>query len=297
MVSCQTDNSGTLYFDFSPDGTNVNTFPTNGFSVAAGVHEFHVAEKGPRQFRVRLVNDSGAQSYLRLYTYYGTFRAPSAPANQSLGLDSDAISVRPTRFQDEVRIGRRPGVTGWTKFGYRDGLTAASGEQTIWDSSGNFTPLTSASTFTVTYNSSTDGDGTTGATALTFFYIDSSGLPATEVHTLGNDGSDVTSFSGLGINRVAVSASGSADTNTNDITITATTGSTVQAVIPALGSVTQQVIFFVGSNHTAVAYYLWWNVAKPGGGDALVTIKGYVYNRAVDTRYEVFRTQVDTTTE
>jgi len=297
MVSCHTDNSGTLYFDFSPDGSNVNTFPTSGFSVAAGIHEFHVAEKGPRYFRVRLVNDSGAQSYLRLYTYLGTYRAPSAPANQSLRLDADALSVRPTAFQDEVRIGRRPGVTGWTKFGYRDGLTAASGEQTIWDSAGNFTPLTSASTFTVTYNSSTDGEGTTGATALTFFYIDSSGLPATATHTLGNDGSDVTSFSGLGINRIAVSATGTADKNTNDITVTATTGSTVQAVVSALGSVTQQAIFFVGSNHQAIAKYLWWNLAKPGGGNALVLIKGYVYSRAVDTFYEVFRVEVDTTVE
>ena len=70
MVSLQTDNTGTLYFDFSNDGTNWTVFPVNGFEVASGVHEFHVAVKGPRYFRVRLVNDTGAQSYLRLYTYY-----------------------------------------------------------------------------------------------------------------------------------------------------------------------------------------------------------------------------------
>lgn len=38
-------------------------------------------------------------------------------------------------------------------------------------------------------------------------------------------------------------------------------------------------------------------MVKPSGGNALVVIKGYAYNRAVGTRYEVFRTEVDTTVE
>ena len=94
MVSLTTDNTGTLYFDFSPDGTNWSTFPVNGFAVASGVHEFHTALKGPRYFRARLVNDAGAQSYLRLYTYYGNFsKIPNAPLNQTIGDDSDAINT------------------------------------------------------------------------------------------------------------------------------------------------------------------------------------------------------------
>jgi len=94
MVSCITDNTGTLFFDFSVDGTNWNVFPTGGFTVASGIHEFHTAVKGPRYFRVRMVNNSGAQSYLRLYTYFGTFRHGNAPLNQSIGSDSDAIITR-----------------------------------------------------------------------------------------------------------------------------------------------------------------------------------------------------------
>lgn len=87
----------------------------------------------------------------------------------------------------------------------------------------------------ITYNSGTDGagGGATGATQLYFFYIDSNGLPAEAAHTLGSDGSDTTAFSGLGINRIAVLASGSNDTNVNDITITATTGGSNQAQIAA----------------------------------------------------------------
>ena len=117
MVSCKSDTAGTLYFDFSVDGTNVETFPTNGFSVAAGIHEFHVAVKGPRQFRVRFVNSSTAQSSFRLYTYYGQFRQPNAPLNQPLGLDSDAILVRPTFSWLDVSRGLVSGMSVVKKFG------------------------------------------------------------------------------------------------------------------------------------------------------------------------------------
>lgn len=105
MVSCQTDNGGTLYFDFSVNGSDANTFPVSGFTLSSGIHEFHTAVKGARYFRVRLVNDSGAQSYLRLYTYYGQFRQGNAPLNQPIGSDSDAITVK------AVQAGQQPDGT------------------------------------------------------------------------------------------------------------------------------------------------------------------------------------------
>lgn len=94
MVSCKADADGTLYFDFSNDGSNWDTFPTNGFTVTSGIHEFHVAVKGPRYFRIRLINGSAPQSYLRLYTYYGVFRQGNLPLNQSVSADADAIITR-----------------------------------------------------------------------------------------------------------------------------------------------------------------------------------------------------------
>lgn len=302
-VMVKTDNSGTLYFDFSNDGTNWDsTYPVNGFGVASGVSEFHTAVKLGRYFRVRLVNDSGAQSYLRLTTYYGNGFVPSvAPLNQTAGLDQDAIFTRSTVPQDEIRLGRRTGVTGWNKFGYRTTLTAANGEETIWAASGNYTIPTSADTFNIAYDGtsggSTDGAGFTGARALTFYYIDSSGLPATATHTLGTDGTDTTSFSGLGINRIAVSSTGSATYNNAAITVTHTSSGNTMAFIPAQESVTQQCIFHVGSNHTAVAKFLKFNVNKLAGSNPKVTVKGYVYNRGIATRFEIFRHIIDTQSE
>ena len=95
MVSCKADQSGILYFDFSNDDVNWDTFPTNGFTVTANIHEFHTAVKGGRYFRVRLLNNSGAnQTTLRLYTYFGTFRQGNLPLNQSIGSDADALITR-----------------------------------------------------------------------------------------------------------------------------------------------------------------------------------------------------------
>jgi hypothetical protein len=43
MVSCKSDAAGTLFFDFSVDNENWETFPTSGFVVKANIHEFHTA--------------------------------------------------------------------------------------------------------------------------------------------------------------------------------------------------------------------------------------------------------------
>jgi hypothetical protein len=117
MVSCYSDDqAGTLYFDFSVNGTDWRTFPSSGFIVGAGVHHFHTAVKGPRYFRMRWVS-SVAPTTLQIYVYYGTFRQPSAPMNQPLGLDADAIVVRPTLSWLDVSRGLVNGLGTVKKFG------------------------------------------------------------------------------------------------------------------------------------------------------------------------------------
>tara|TARA_R110002126_G_scaffold110234_5_gene247352 strand:+ start:1965 stop:2852 length:888 start_codon:yes stop_codon:yes gene_type:complete len=229
------------------------------------------------------INDSRYKSIPVVEDADGTFHNIS---------DGSPMPTRAGDFQDEVKRGMRVGVTGWNKFGYRQAVPNNT-TACIWPATPLLpTFLTSASTFTVTYNSTTDGSGTTGATELVFVYVDADGLPATTTHTLGSDGSDVTSFSGLGINRIAVTAAGSAGFNTNDITVTATTGATVQAVVPAEGSITQQAIFFVGANHVAIAPWLTIEMSALNKDKALALI-GYTWNRASGVRTEIFRGSLD----
>lgn len=296
MVSCLADVAGTLYFDFSNDNSNWDTFPTNGFSVDANTHEFHVAVKGPRYFRARYVNGSGAQSTFRLYTYFGEFRQPNSPFNQSLGLDSDSIAVRPTVAQDEIIRSLRGGVTSWSPFGYRESTTAAAGDEIIWSANANVSVVTSSDTWTVTYNNATDGagGGATGALTLLFYYLDGNNTLQTATHTLGSSGSDTTSFSGLGVNRVVVTSSGSNLANVNDITITDTTGGGTQAHIPAGTSASQQMLFHMPTGHQGILKYMQISTHKLSGSNPKVTFKLWAYNRTTATFYMFRRWVVDT---
>lgn len=299
MVNLYMDQDGTLSIQFSTDGTNWDS--TVSKSVTASTNEFTTAVKGSRYVRVVVTTASLTTTVFRLQTQFGIFRQGNLSLNRSVTLDSDAVVSRPTSFQDEVTIGRRTGVTPFTKFAYRTNLSSAGGEETVWAYNGNYTVPTSASTYTITYDGtsggSTDGASTNGARSLIFYHIDENGLPETITHTLGTDGSDETSFSGLGINRVVVLSAGSATYNQSAITITHTSSGNVVAYIPAQESVTQQAIFHVGSNHDAACKFLMFNVNRLAGSNPKVTIKGYVYNRNIGVRFEIFRHYIDTATE
>lgn len=133
-VTCKTDADGTIYFDFSPDGTNWDsTFPVNGFAVSAGVNEFHTAEKLGRYHRTRFVNGSSAQSYLRLYTYYGAFNQGNLPIGATISADADARVVRSVSSELDLAFGRFSGLEENTKFGMVLGIDAADNAVDIWD--------------------------------------------------------------------------------------------------------------------------------------------------------------------
>lgn len=117
MVSTFTDEIGTLFFDFSVNGSDWRTFPTAGFALAPNIHEFHTAVKGPRHFRIRLVNSTDAQTVLQLYTYYGTFAGkPNAPIGQAVNDDSDATTVKAVIVGDSGAGFVNVGVTAGGNF-------------------------------------------------------------------------------------------------------------------------------------------------------------------------------------
>jgi hypothetical protein len=301
FVMLKSDADGTLYFDFSNDGTNWDsTYPVLGYDCNAGIPEVHVARKAGRYFRARYVNGSDAQTYFRMTVYYGQHGDLMASANQAVSRHGDAKVVRVYADpQDEIVLGQRNGVLHYTKFGYLPDIDTADGELMITADPGKPAApevLTTAETFDIAFNDTTDGDSTNGALTIYFDYLDANGARAVGTHTLSGTSPDTTSFSGLGINRVAVSSSGSTDTNANAITITSSTTGGVHAYVPAGEGVTQQALFHTPSNAQAVAKFLFANCNKLSGSSPIVTIKGWVHNRLVDTKFEVFRFLMDTDT-
>lgn len=194
-------------------------------------------------------------------------------------------------YLHSVIIGNLSRVKHSSISGYKTGLLDASGEQTIWPVSGNFTQQTSASTYTITYTNSSDGSTANGAKTLLIEYIDSNGERQEATHTLGSTGSDVTSFTGLGINKATVATSGSTTFNGSAITISSTSPSTVQSFIPATQSVSQQMIYHAPSNGQCIIPFLWFNIS--GTSNPKIKIKAYIYNRIRATREEAFRVDLD----
>lgn len=306
-VFCQvlTDADGTLYFDFSIDGTNWDsTYPVSGYDIDASIPSAHKAVKSGRHFRARLVNGSSAQTYLRMKCYYGPYSELRSSANQAARRDADAKIVRIyAPPQDEIVLNQRTGVGHYTKFAYLPDVDTADNEIMITADPAKPTApevLSSAETFSIAYTAANDGagGGATGCTTLFFDYVDSDGNYATGSHVLGSSSPDTTSFSGFGINRVACAASGTADTNVAAITVTSSSSGGVHAYIPAGQGVTQQAMFHVPSNSRGIAKFLFANVNKiVAGGSPRVTLKGWIHNRTVDTKFEVFRYVTDTAVE
>lgn len=298
VVAVSTDQNGTFSVQFSPDGTNVDSTLTRYYRTGQieAPHRFTVARK---YARVVFTNTSASnQGHLRLQTTLGDKQQLNVPIDATMAQDYDALAVRPTDYNYEVALGRRQGATTWNKFGYNSDLD--TGTEIVAAFGGTFTILSAASTLTIV-SSSTDDDGSpagTGANTITITGIDANYAAQTEVVTLNGTTSVVTSSTWLGINRAAVSLSGSGQSNAGLITITATTGGSTQATIPVGEGTTQQAFFFTQADHIGLADTLTSNAEKLGGGGTpKVTFKGWLYNSVTNTKTLIYRKLLDTVTE
>ena len=296
IVAVKADQNGIFYIDFSPDGTNVDSTLTKYYNTTdiEAPHRYTVTRKF---FRIRFTNDSAsAQTSLRLQT---TLKSGSAdlnsPLDQTLARDFDSISVRPSDYKTEVALGLRQGHTLWNKFGYNDDVDTASAE-VVGEFGGTFTYLTAASTLTIVSDNAADDDGSTGATGIVIYGIDGDRKSQTEVVTMDGTTNVVTVSTWLGINRISIYSAGSGETNAGTITVTATTGGSTQATMPAGEGTSQQAIFFTQADHQGLFEWMTMNAVKisGGGGSPVVTVRGYVYSAISGAKYEVFRTSLDT---
>lgn len=218
--------------------------------------------------------------------------------NQILTGSEYSHPVRPSVARHDLLRNLRSDCFHLTRFGYKSNTLAASGRQTLWPDASNFTVMIEADTFTITYNNSTDGAGTTGALTLFIFYIDENLDLQTAFHTLGNTGSDVTAFNGLGINRIVVFSAGSARANTNEIKALATTATTVQAVIPALKSVTQTSPFHCPRLCSPIFELVELTSGRLSGGqNPKINIYLMAYSRVTNVLYEIREYQIDTSAQ
>jgi hypothetical protein len=297
IVAVKADQNGIFYVDFSPDASNVDSTLTKYYNTTdiEAPHRFTVTRQ---YFRVRFTNDSGsAQSAFRLQTSLKTSSDDlNVPLDQTIARDYDSISVRPSDYKTEVALGLRQGHTLWNKFGYNNDVDTSSSPEVLAEFGGTFTLLTTASTLDVVSSSANDVVTTgSGARSIIIYGVDENRKSQIEVVSLNGTTTVTTSLQWLGVNRVAVYLAGSSLNNEGKLTITATTGGSTQATVPAGEGTTQQLIFFTQADHQALMEWMVLDALKiSGGGSPRVTIKAFVYSAVSDSQYEVFRATIDT---
>lgn len=91
--AAKTDKAGTLYLEFSPDGSNADS--SLSFSVAADTNEVHRLSCTRRYFRMRFTNTSASdQTYFRAQTLLGNHPLLTSALNSTIQSDADTIISR-----------------------------------------------------------------------------------------------------------------------------------------------------------------------------------------------------------
>ena len=295
-IAISTDQSGYFEIQFSPDGSNVDSTLTRYYKNGRinAPQRFTITRA---YFRIAFYNDSGsAQTYFRMQTIYGDHADLNIPVDSTMSQNYDAISVRPTDFTTEVALGRRQGMSTWSKFGYNDDIDTGT-QEVIASFGGAFDQeIGSGETMDIVSTSANDTNSSgTGVRQVVIFGVDENWDEQTEVLALNGTSAVTTTGSWLGINRMTIFTSGSADSNVGTITATATTSSNTMAEMPAGQGTTQQCIFYVPDGHRFLATWVYLDAIKSsGGGSPEVTFYGYVYSDVVNSRFEIYRDTIDT---
>jgi hypothetical protein len=229
VIACLTDQAGTLYVDFSPDGSNVDS--TLGYSVAASTNEVHRLLVTREYFRVRLTNTSAAsQTYIRLEAIVGEQGLLSSPLNTIIQQDADAVVVRVIDFEFDIAAGRSQGVSIVNKFGKNPDVDTGTVPEDIWENGGTYTgfPAGAAETLQVFSSSANDAAAGTGARTIRVTGLDSNYNIISETVTLNGVTPVTTSQSFIRAHTAVVLTSGSSNTafNAGNITVRHSTTTT-----------------------------------------------------------------------
>lgn len=294
MTSTFSDTAGTLFYDFSVNGTDWRTFPPNGFVIATSTHEFHTAVKGPRYFRSRFVNSGSTQTVFQHYTYYAgnQLRQGNAPLSLSLSQDSDAIVVRSVDSMLDISADRFGGFNPENKFG-RAPAGVQSSATDIWDRADAtptqqiWTAPTQARQHVLTSTSNEDSDsggdiaqGTGARTVMVFGLTGWTNKETSETVTMDGTSTATTTNSYVIIHRMRVAtAGGSANGgNVGTITATAITDNTITAQINPTEGSTLMAVYGVPSSQTAYITQWYATINKASGAVASIDFRLRINN-------------------
>jgi hypothetical protein len=278
MVAARTDVAGTMYAEFSPDGTNIDSTLT--FDVGANVPELHRLTIGRRWFRARYVNDVTPQTFLRLQCIAGSQPLLSSALNETVSLDADAVMTRSIPSMLEIGRGRLTGIAKSNKSGRNGDIDTATVPEWIWENGGVYTgfPDGDAETLRIVSTDENDAASGTGARTVTVTGLDENWLIQSETLTLNGVTPVTGSLLFRRVHTASVQTSGSTNTAYNIGTITvshSTTTANVFLTIQPGRNQSNAAVYTVPDGKIGIKLNLRVEVDR---GNAS-TISGFVYVR------------------
>lgn len=207
-VGVLTDQAGTLFIQYSPDGVNQDSSLT--YDVAANINEVHRLTNVRRFMRVKYTNGSSAQSFMRLQTLVGLHPMLTAPQNLTLGQDADAIAARTLPFDIEVGLGLRSGFSLVHKFGRNPDIDTATVPEDLWEAGGTYTgfPTNTPELVECLSDNAADTLGGAGAEKVTIYGLDGTNkLVASETISLSGVTPVDSASTFYRVNRIVVTQS------------------------------------------------------------------------------------------
>lgn len=278
LLACITDQTGTAYMEFSPDGVNLDS--SISFPVTSGVSDVHRLSVTRRYYRVKFTNTSAsAQTYLRLSTIYGSETGLNSPLNQILQQDADSITGRFIGEETSIAEGKFSGYTKINKFGCNPDVDAA---EDIWDGGGDYTGFAaSAEKVTVFSSDANDTANGTGARTLRIVGLDANYAALTEDVTLLGITAVDTVASFLRVTRIYALTAGTSKTNIGTITVRqkVTTTNIFSLIQPGYGQ-SQVTAYTIPAGYTGYLRQYHADILDSGANSAKMVIKIIEYGAA-----------------
>lgn len=179
-ILVHTDAPGTLYIDYTNDGTKVTRHPANGYEVRANQKEWKVTVQLGHQFRLVYENGTTDQTFLTLNAYFGKHPQSTVAVEDIIDPDTAAIVVRNMNEIDLAR-GKYSYAKPFAKFGTNRSVGTSIVPVTDY---GSYAVPQTAVSLEVLSTDANDTAAGTGARSITVFGLDENSLEISQTVNL-----------------------------------------------------------------------------------------------------------------
>jgi hypothetical protein len=274
VIAAKTDKDGSMYIDFSNDGTNWDSVLT--FNVTASANEVHRITITRKYFRVRFTNTSASnQTYLRLQTSFGSQTQLTSGLSSTVQQDADALTVRTIDPEIAIAKGLFEGYSIINKFGRNGDIDTGSVPEDIWNGGGTYAgfPTGAPEEFQVFSSSASD----TGTLTFTYLPTTTSTAYLTATVTLNGTSTVNTGVTGYRMHTAQYNNGNATTFNVGTITVRhITTTANIFCVMPIGRSQTNVAAYTVPFGYTAHIRRLFCRVIGSTSGivDGALWIRG-----------------------